>query len=178
MRLHKLPRLQGESAHCSGTRSPGDWGGWRSRGGRICLRYAPRSRLRTYLGLRGTHQVLSRAPWRWASAAAPDGAHPAVLRWGSAPSPPGCARGGALSAGRWPGCGLEERKVARPGGGRAGAAGLASGGGSEAPRSSASLQPHRRPPSRRLPPLGWGLESWEGLAPSLGPLEAGAWLKD
>ena len=62
MRLHKLPRLQGESAHCSGTTSPGDWGGWRSRGGRICLRYAPRSRLRTYLGLCGTHQVLARLP--------------------------------------------------------------------------------------------------------------------
>ena len=124
------------------------------------------------------HTVLSRAPWRWASAAAPDGAHPAVLGWGSAPSPPGCARGGALCARRWPCCGLEERKVARPGGSRAGAAELASEGGSGAPRDSARHQLHRRPPSRRLTPLGWDLESWEGLAPSLGPLEAGAWLRD
>ena len=93
MRLHKLLRLQGESAHCSGTTSPGDWGGWRSRGGRICLRYAPRSRLRLYLGLRGTHRVLSKAPWPWANAAAPDGVHPAMLGWGSSLSPPDCAGG-------------------------------------------------------------------------------------
>ena len=58
------------------------------------------------------HTVLSRAPWRWASAAAPDGAHPAVLGWGSAPSPPGCARDGALSARRWAG-GEEGRQVGR-----------------------------------------------------------------
>ena len=157
--------------HCSGTKTPGDWVGWRSLGEEFGAVTPLSPRLRTCLGLRGTPQVLPRAPWRWASAAAPDGAHPAVLSWGQHLRLR-AARGVKISV---QGAGLAVgRRTGRSPGREAAAPEPQS-------RRPEEAQGHLRTPSassRSLAPQGWDLEAWEGLAPSPGPPEAGAWLRD